>query len=350
MGRAFDRAETAFAQSAPYNNIVINGAFEVCQFNTPGTQITLTTGGGPYLQDQWQILYVHGANTAVMKATPAIANGAPVGATLQLTSTTALTAPAAGDLAMFYQPIEGYRMQRLGWGTAAAQPVSIGFWVYATITGTAYVAIRNATAARSYAAPFTVNTANTWQWVTVTIPGDTAGTWPSGTAASATLSFCFVAGATYQIAANTWTAGNGISASGNTNFFATNNNLVYIAGVVMVQGNEAPSSAQALYGLRLYAEELQLCQRYYEIGTEPYLWLGGGFTSTSGYGSLQFQVTKRTAATMTATSWTYFSGGGAAAVTPTISGGTTQATWTATALTNWNGWTAAGTWTASARM
>lgn len=247
--------------------IQINGSMEVSQ-ESAANLISMTTGATALPVDQFKTIYIHGANTAVFTSQQIAPPGSPSFGVafqncIQLKSTTALTSPATGDLATFFLNIEGYRWARLGFGNANAQPVTIGFWVYATVTGTASISIRNSASNRSYPVNFTVNNAVTWEYKTITIPGDTTGTWLTTTGSGSVINISFASGATFQGVNATWQAGNLPATLNNTNFFASNNNVVCITGVVVVPGTEAPSSARSPFIMRPYDQELRSCQRYF---------------------------------------------------------------------------------------
>ena len=245
----------------------INGSMDVSQENVTNTQ-TMSSGNTIRSVDLFSGIYIHGANTAVFTSQQVAPPGSPsFGACfpncIQLKSTTALSSPAAGDLAFAYTAIEGYRASRVGFGNANAQSVTIGFWVYATIAGTGTLSLRNSAQNRSYVANFTVSNATMWQYITVTIPGDTSGTWLMTTGAGIIATFAFAAGSTYQGTNATWQAGNFVGTSSTTNFFASNNNVVCLTGVIIIPGTEAPSSARSPFIMRPYDQELILCQRYF---------------------------------------------------------------------------------------
>jgi hypothetical protein len=248
----------------------INGSMELDQEHS-GAAVSLSNGGQKYIVDQWEAVFNHTANTAVFSANQSVLNAAAtlgnnLGFGLRMISSTALVSPNIGDYVQLIQPIEGYRWESMNYGLAIAHTVTIGFWVFTTATGTASVSIRNSSATspnRSYVTNFTVTAANTWQFVTVTIPGDKAGTWLNGNNIGAYVTFCFACGSTFQTTANTWTAGNFLATSANTNFFATNGNQAIITGVVILPGSNMPPVARFGLLLRPYSQELSVCQRYY---------------------------------------------------------------------------------------
>jgi hypothetical protein len=299
MGRALDRAETAFDMAAPMANIVLNAAMDVSQENGT-TLVTLANGAGKYIVDQWNGFYTNAA--AVVKAQQnAITSLAGFSNSYLMQATTAFGALAAGDVCLIGHLIEGYRWQRLSYGTANAQTSTLSFWINATVAGTASVAIRNAAQNRSYVANFTVNNAATWEYKTITIPGDTTGTWPTGSAQACTLTFCFAAGSTFQGTNNAWQAGNFCGTSSTTNFFTTINNQVLITGVTLVPGSEGPSAAHSSFNMRTYGEELPLCQRYYQQFFFPSLLIQSGYTTAASvvYLGIVYPVEMRVAPTGT---------------------------------------------------
>jgi hypothetical protein len=219
-----------------------------------------------YVVDQWWFASDHTANTATWTVFQA-ATAAYPGLTehLGIRAPTAWSVSNANDDVTVCQRIEGQRWAKLGWGTSNALSISIGFWIYATIAGTCALNIRNAANNRSYVTPISITAALTWQYKTVTVPGDITGTWLTDTNVGAILSFCLGAGSAYITPnTNVWQAGLWLAQTGITNFFATNNNEVYITGVSLIPGNTPVPLEQSAAIRRDPAEELRLCQRYYQ--------------------------------------------------------------------------------------
>jgi hypothetical protein len=250
-----------------FNGMQVNGSMEASQENGT-TEVTLVIDTPKYVVDMVNGLYVHGAATAVIKGQQVTPPGAPsFGAAfqsaVQLKSSTALASPAATDFVWFQHKIEGYRFARCAFGGAAAQSVTIGFWIYATIAGTFTVALQNSARNRSYVTTVTVNSATTWEFKVVTIPGDQSGTWLTTNGIGAIVIIGGYTGSTYQTAAGAWTAGLFVGAAGNTNFFASNNNVICVTGLVVLPGIELPSSARSPLIMRPFAQEEWECQRYF---------------------------------------------------------------------------------------
>jgi hypothetical protein len=250
-----------------HNNLVINGGMEVSQVNGTSS-VTFATGTGQYMLDQWLLSFtnasaVFAGQQITPPGTPSF--GASFPSCLQFKATTAISSLAAGDFAVFYQPFEGYRVNKLGYGAAGAQAITIAFWVYATIAGTFGVNIHNAAANRSYVASVSINNATTWEYKTVVIPGDVTGTWPGGSALSFIIMLTFACGTTFTTTPGAWTAGNLFGVTGQTNFFGTANNVVCLTGFGAWAGYQNPVSSLSQFYIRPFVEENTLCERYYQI-------------------------------------------------------------------------------------
>lgn len=245
----------------------INGSMDIDQANA-GASVTLASGTASYITDMWQAKMVRTATlaTAAQQIAPP---GSPSFQSafqncLQIKATTGLGILLTGDYAYLEHLIEGYRVQRLNFGNSGAAPVTIGFWVYATISGTMTVALLNSAANRSIPVNVTINNATTWEYKTVTFLGDTTGTWLYTTGTGLRIRFCFASGATFQGTNNTWTASEVFATSSTTDFMATTNNVACITGVVVVPGLEAPSAARSPFILRPFDLEMSFCRRFFQ--------------------------------------------------------------------------------------
>ena len=192
----------------------------------------------------------------------------------------------------------------LNWGTANAKTITISFWVRSSLTGTFGGSVFNSAANRSYPFSYTITTANTWEYETITIAGDTTGTWVGATNGTGLdLNFGLGVGSTFSSTAGAWAAGGYYAPTGATSVVGTNGATFYITGVQLEVGSTATS-----FDYRPYGTELQLCQRYYEtsfdIGTAPANAVNDNFKGIASFGtsdsqSFSFKVYKRAAPTMT---------------------------------------------------
>ena len=247
-----------------YNGMQINGSMDVSQERGSSFGYAMTVGAQTRMQDGWNFFY----NSAplVFLGFSQHPGAAPYGIpnAIVFQSTTGKASLASGDQVFLEQPIEGYRVARLNWGTAIAQPITIGFWVFAEHAGTMTVGILGG-GSRTYLTNVVVGspTPNIWEYKTITVPGDTAGTWAKDNAAGMYVRFCFGGGTAVQGAAGTWLAGPYSATSATTNFNAVPN-YAGITGVVVLPGIEAPSAARSPLIMRPYDQELVTCRRYWQ--------------------------------------------------------------------------------------
>jgi hypothetical protein len=240
------------AQYTGFKNRIINGAMVIDQRNA-GASVTASADG--YCLDRWKTYLAGGG---VMTAQQVSTSPAGFINSALFTVTTADSSIAAGDVYGVQQMVEGLNCADLGWGTANAQTITISFWVRSSVTGTYTVSVRNSSDARSYLATYTVNAANTFEQKTITIAGDTTGTWLTTNGVGVRLWFDLGAGSTYTGSAGTWSAGTLTHVTGTTNWIATNGATFYITGVQLEKGSTATS-----FDYRPYGTELALCQRYF---------------------------------------------------------------------------------------
>ena len=175
--------------------------------------------------------------------------------------TTADTSIAAGDIYAIRQPIEGVNVSDLGWGGGGAKDVTISFQTYTeAFTGDLYVKISNAANNRSYLAKFTISSTATWEAHTITVPGDTSGTWVlNAHTAGLYLVFTGSAGSTFHGTADTWNAGDYYAASDIDNVMASTSNTLRITNVKLEVGSAATAFVPDDYEVLLAK-----CQRYYQ--------------------------------------------------------------------------------------
>ena len=233
-------------------NRIINGDMRIDQRNN-GASISVTATGFPV--DRF---YVNANSFGVISAQRSTV--APAGFTNSalMTVTTARSSIAASDVYGIRQTIEGFNTADFGWGAAGAQTVTLSFWVRSSIAGTYTVSLFNAAFNRSYVATYTVNSANTFEYKTVTVPGDTTGTWATDNTASVNVFWDLGSGSNFQATANSWVASGSLRTSGSTNWISTNGATFYLTGVQLEVGTAATP-----FERRQFGQELALCQRYY---------------------------------------------------------------------------------------
>ena len=284
-------AGTPVPNSSFLRNRIINGDMRIDQRNA-GASISVTATGFPV--DRF---YINANSTGVISGQRSTV--APAGFTnsLLMTVTTPRGTIAANDVYGVRQTLEGFNTADLMWGSASAQTVTLSFWVRSSITGTYTVSLFNAAFNRSYVATYTVNAANTFEYKTVVVPGDTTGTWATDNTASINVFWDVGSGSDFQATANTWVAAGDLRTSGSTNWISTNGATFYLTGVQLEVGTAATP-----FERRQYGQELALCQRYYEQfgpGYRVNLTTAANMGTTTSAGPFRWRVQKRTAPTVT---------------------------------------------------
>jgi hypothetical protein len=267
---------SAYGGGFAFRNRIINGDMRIDQRNA-GASVTLTSGGIFTIDRFDGVEDTDGGMTAQQDTS------APTGFinSLKFTTTTADGTLGATQWAACRQMIEGTNISDLGWGTADAKTVTLSFWVRSSLTGTFGGALTNGAFNRSYPFTYSISVANTWEYKTVTIAGDTSGTWSTTTAIGIRVQFGLGVGSTYSGTAGAWAGAGYLSATGATSVIGTNGATWYITGVQLEKGSTATS-----FDYRPYSAELAMCQRYYQqwgkssnIAYRPYA--VGSFTSTT---------------------------------------------------------------------
>jgi len=344
-----------------FENRIINGGMVIDQRNA-GASVTPTSG--TYSVDRFKVFCSQSSKLSFQQNAGSVTP--PTGFTnyLGITSLSAYSVTSTDEFGI-YQAIEGYNMADFAWGTANAKTVTLSFWVRSSLTGTFGGALRNSATSRSYPYSYTISVANTWEQKSVTIAGDTSGTWLTTNGAGIYLSFNLGAGSTLVTTANAWATGNYLAPTGATSVVGTNGATFYITGVQLEVGSQATS-----FDFRDYGRELILCQRYYEksydiataaasntnVGRFQFnanTDSGGNISST-----IKFAVSKRTAPTMnayrldgTAGSWVWFTSGSNGFATVNFEAQSTGSSGLYYgATTAWLPGAAAGHWTASAEL
>ena len=281
-----------------YGGLQINGGMEVSQeLGSTGTQTN-----GKYICDGWKLSM---SGSMVLGAAQGFTANLFPGLSyfLGVNVLTAEASIAPADFAAITQPIEGWRIARLQWGTPAAQPITIGFWSMHHRPGLYSVVARGPSPNRTYVATYTQAAADAKQYNTITIPGDTTGTWPNDNSVGLAITFALSAGTGWTApAANTWYSVNYVGAPGQVNAVATTSDVFIVSGVTVHPGNEAPSAARSPFVMRPYDQELVTCQRYYEPLTFPTTGLAqlvpGGLNGANYYSQWYFHAKKRATPTI----------------------------------------------------
>jgi hypothetical protein len=264
--------------SLGFRNRIINGDMRIDQRNA-GAAVTAPSGV-IYALDRWAFLSSQASKYTVQQNAGGIT---PPNGFLKYQGITSLSAytVTSTDYNFLIQIIEGFNGSDLVWGTAAAQTVTLSFWARSSLTGTFSGSVRNGPSNRSYVFSYTISSANTWEFKTVTIAGNTSGSWPSDNSGWGSVTFCLGSGSTRLGAAGSWQTADLDGVTGTTSVVGTSGATFYITGVQLEAGSVATP-----FERRDYGRELMMCQRYYaEVSATP--------TSASIYSYVFLPVTMR---------------------------------------------------------
>ena len=291
-----------------FKNRIINGNMSIDQRNA-GASVTNVGSASTYTLDRWFYFASQASKFTVQQDAGAVTPPVGFNDYLGITSSSAYTV-GSSEIFLLAQHIEGYNVADLGWGTANAKTVTLSFWVRSSLTGTFGGSLRNDASNRSYPFTYTISVANTWEQKSITVAGDTSGTWLTTNGTGIRLAFGLGMGSTFSGTAGAWAAGNFISATGATSVVGTNGATFYITGVQLEVGSTATS-----FDYRPYGTELALCQRYYftqDSGGTQYYPFGQPTVVQTGSGTtacrmvVAYPVSMRSAPTITSSSLSLF--------------------------------------------
>ena len=269
-------------------NRIINGDMRIDQRNA-GASVTPTAG---YTLDRWLVYESTDGAISIQQV-----SDAPSGfsTSLKATTTTADSSLGATQYCYLEHRIEGYNFSDLGFGTASAQNVTLSFQVKSSLTGTFGGVLMNSANNRCYPFTYTINAASTWETKSVTVAGDTTGTWVGATNGIGIRAiFGLGLGSTYSGTAGAWAGAELYAPTGAVPLIGTLNATWQITGVQLEAGSVATP-----FERRFYGQELALCQRYYY--SMPSMTNYPAFHyNFSAYTNVILPVTMRTTPTVTA--------------------------------------------------
>ena len=284
---------TTASPSLGRRNLIINGAMQVAQRGTSFSGIAT----GTYYLDRWRI----GLNLDNGSVNLEQSSDAPdgFGSSLKLTTATAETTIDGVNQVNISQRFEGQDIQSWAKGSASAKSVTVSFWVKSSLTGTFTAELYDDDNNRHIAGTYTINSANTWEYKTITFAGDTSGAIVSDNGRSIDLRFwtqtsSYYSGGTLATSWASFANANAAESSGMPALLTTTNATWQITGVQLEVGSLATP-----FEHRSYGEELALCQRYFERvgGDANYAQIGMGATRTTSqtYFNVSFKHRKRAA-------------------------------------------------------
>jgi len=301
---------TAAMSSSFLRNRIINGDMRVDQRNA-GSLVSVNANSAAFSVDRFRCQGQGSDGVFSVQRTPMAETGYAVRLAagfdnyLAATVTTADATLGTNQRYFISQIIEGYNVADLMFGQSSAKTITLSFWVRSSLTGTFGGTIKNliGTATRSYPFSYTISASNTWEQKTITIAGDTTGTWDLTNGEGLVVAWSLGASTDLSTTAGAWAAGNYWSATGATNVMATNGATFYVTGVQLEVGTVATP-----FERQIYNAQLAQCQRYYEhsynsdtaVGTST----DTGTVSTKSpqadmQDTIQFAVEKRATPTIT---------------------------------------------------
>jgi hypothetical protein len=275
-------------------NRIINGAMVIDQRND-GASVSIPSTA-TYTLDRYGTVASQSSKFSVQQNAGSVTP--PVGFSnyLGVTSSSAYSVPN-NEIFTLYQNIEGFNTADLMWGTANAKTITISFWVRSSLTGTFGGSVANNAFDRSYPYSYTISAANTWEFKSITIAGDTTGTWVGATnGIGMRVYFPIGVGSDFSGTAGAWAGAGDISATGATSVVGTSGATFYITGVQLEVGSSATG-----YEYRQYTTELELCERYFwkTSGALGLPSIGAGFalSTTDARVNIQHPVSMRSTPT-----------------------------------------------------
>jgi|SaaInlV_100m_DNA_2_1039680.scaffolds.fasta_scaffold15268_2 hypothetical protein len=280
-------------------NMIINGGMRINQRGAGS--LTINSGSLQYPCDRFAARGVSSAGVFTIEKV----TDSPAGFTnsLKATVTTADSSLSGTESYRIVQHIEGNNSYYLNWGSSDNQTATLSFKVKSSLTGTFGGVVQNGDYNRFVPFTYTISSANTWEDKTVTITGDTTGTYQTDTALAVRLNWSL--GAAQLGTAGTYSGSALNGATGQTQVISTNGATWQVTGVQLELGSVATD-----FEYRSYGEELALCERYYEVITGG-IGMGIVKSSTAADCSFQPKVNKRAAPTITLAGTLYANDGSA---------------------------------------
>ena len=237
-------------------NLIINGAMTVDQRNSGSA---VAAPHNTYTLDRLNVYQSGDAAYSVQQVSDVVPDGFTNSAKIACT-TADTNGFGATDYYMLTYNFEYNQIRSLEFGTSSAKQVTLSFYVRSNLTGTFSGALESGDGGRHYVFEYTINSANTFERKSITIPGDTSGTW-TGTynARGMKIRLALALGADYDGTAGTWGTDESYGSTNQTNFVSSTSNVFYITGLQFEEGDTATP-----FEHEDYATTLAKCQRYYE--------------------------------------------------------------------------------------
>ncbi len=277
-------------------NLIINGGMAISQRSSSAVTVNSTTR--TYAIDRFFGFGTSSAGVFTEEQSTDVPSGERFYNSSKITVTTN-SSPSGSQTYGWGQGIEGLNTASLMFGSANAMTVTLSFWVKSSLTGTFSVILANNGGSRTYPATYTISSANTWEYKSITVAGDQSGTWNTDNTEGLSVLWMLGTGSSLHGTANAWAASK-FGVSGQTDLIGTNGATLYITGVSLEIGDVATP-----FEHESFAATLQKCQRYYTTsGFNSGTSYGGGgiamyaFTASEAGGTVIFPTTMRAGPTI----------------------------------------------------
>ena len=322
------------ANTFGFKNRIINGGMVIDQRNA-GASVTNVSGSSVFGVDRWPAYSSQASKFTVQQNAGSVTPPSCFKNYIGVTSLSAYSVVAADEFTLS-QSIEGFNVADLGFGAAGAATVTLSFWVRSSLTGSFGGNLANGALTRAYPFSYTISSTNTWEQKTITVAGDTTGTWLTTNGTGLLVRFGLGVGSTYGSGtAGAWSGTYSDVPTGSVSVVGTNGATFYITGVQLEVGSQATS-----FDFRDYGRELILCQRYYwksiaAGGGQTRISMGLAFsTGNTSQHAVMYPVEMRATPTINSLSGNYIYNpviGGATITSLSLDGASSSGTGLATA-------------------
>jgi hypothetical protein len=250
--------DTFSTQSPVGANLIINGDMRIAQRGTVSSIGAPSYGGC----DRFQLNLSGVANFTLEQSTDAPAN-TQFKNSQRLTVGTGDAVGTASDFALIRTMFEGQDLHQFKKGTTNAEQFTLQFWVRSSVTGTYIVRLWDNDNNRAVSKSYTISSADTWEYVTLTFPADTTGAFDDDNGRSLIIQWYVAAGSNYTSGtlSEVWAAkvdANGVV--GQVNGIASTSNIFALTGVKLEVGDTATAFVPDDY-----STALAKCQRYFQL-------------------------------------------------------------------------------------
>ncbi len=272
-----------------FRNIIINGDMSIDQRNS-GSSVTVGTVNPLYTLDRMAVQSSQSSKFSIQQNAGSVTPPEYFKNYIGATSLSAYSI-ASGDYFTIRQGIEGSNIINLAWGTSDAKTVTLSFWVRSSLTGTFGGSFTNDGFNRSYPFSYTISSANTWEKKSITVAGDTSGTWLTTNGLGIYVTLGLGVGSTYSGTVGSWSASGLLSATGATSVVGTNGATFYVTGIQLEAGTTASD-----FEFLPVDVNLERCQRYYHVvssGTGNPICIGSMYSSSALHGVVDLPTSMR---------------------------------------------------------